>query len=305
MLEEVLAGLDQRQKRLPSKFFYDERGSELFEKITGLEEYYLTRSEKYILTSNIEEISRYVGPQAMLVELGSGSSKKTKLLLDKLHSLRAYLPVDISEEYLLKVVHNLRNDYPDISIVPVVADYTSPFDLPDLGMGYKKQVVFFPGSTIGNFHPERAQSFLNTLASLTDENAAMLVGVDLKKDSSILEAAYNDSQGITARFNKNILVRLNHELDADFKVDHFNHHAQYNSEQGRVEMHLVSQNKQEATINGTSFYFEEGESIHTENSYKYSLEEFEELVSNWFTVEQVWTDKQGYFSLQFLSKRGL
>lgn len=303
MLEEVISGLSQPQKRLPSKFFYDERGSELFEQITRLDEYYLTRSEKQILASNIKEISDYIGPQAMLVELGSGSSKKTTLLLDKLNALAAYVPVDISKEFLLKVAHNLRNDYPGISIIPVFADYTSSFDLPDLNKDYNKQVIFFPGSTIGNFHPERAQIFLRTIASITDQNTGMLVGVDLKKDNNVLKAAYNDKQGITARFNKNILVRLNHQLSADFEINYFAHHALYNEEEGRIEMHLVSQANQRVTINGSIFCFDEGESIHTENSYKYSLDEFEELVNKWFTVEQVWTDEQDYYSLQFLSKK--
>ena len=303
MLDEVLNGLQKAQKKLPSKFFYDERGSQLFEEITQLEEYYPTRTEKKILKSNIADISKRIGVHAMLIELGSGSSRKTRLLLDHLRSLAAYLPVDISEQYLLKVVNALRRDYPRLSIIPVFADYTSSFQLPSLDGGYNKQVVFFPGSTIGNFSPDFAQSFLQTIAELTDDDAGMLVGVDLVKEKNVLEAAYNDELGITAQFNKNMLVRLNLELGADFDVDCFEHRAFFNEEASRIEMHLVSAQEQQVTIGGQHFTFEEGESIHTENSYKYTQADFVSLISDWFTVEQVWTDDQDYFSLQYLAKK--
>jgi len=302
MLDEVLNGLSQPRKYLPSKYFYDERGSKLFEQITQLEEYYPTRTEMAILRGNLDEISKQIGPDAMLVELGSGSSKKTRLLLDKL-SLKAYIPVDISENYLLKVVNQLRMDYPRISIIPVFADYTSYFNLPDLGKDYRKQVLFFPGSTIGNFDPDRARSFMQTIASLTDQDSGMLIGVDLKKDKTALEAAYNDAKGITAKFNKNILVRLNRELDANFDVDTFEHRAFYNEEKGRVEMHLVSAEDQQVRIDGQNIHMKKGESIHTENSYKYSLEEFKSLISDWYSVQQIWTDEKHYFSLQYLNKK--
>jgi len=303
MLDEVLEGLTQHQKQLPAKFFYDERGSELFEQITYLEAYYPTRTERAIMQDNINEIAELVGPQAMLVELGSGSSSKTRMLLEKLDELAAYIPVDISDEYLLKVVNQLRMEYPKISIIPVFADYTTAFEIPNLGDSYRQQVVFFPGSTIGNFRPQTARSFLQTLADITDEDSDMLIGVDLKKDPQVLEKAYNDEQGITAKFNKNMLARINRELDANFDVDRFKHHAFYNEEQSRIEMHLVSQLDQIVTIAGQDIQFTEGESIHTENSYKYSLDEFKELVSEWYEVEQVWTDEQQYFSIQFLTKK--
>jgi len=303
MLDEVLEGLTQPQKQLPAKFFYDEHGSELFEQITYLEAYYPTRTERAILSNNIDDIAQKIGAQAMLVELGSGSSSKTRLLLEKLDSLAVYVPVDISEEYLLKIVSNLRVEYPKISIIPVFADYTTAFEIPNLGDSYRQQVVFFPGSTIGNFRPDVARSFLQTLADITDEDSDMLIGVDLKKDPQVLEKAYNDEQGITAKFNKNMLVRINRELDANFDVDRFMHHAFYNEEQSRIEMHLVSQLDQIVTIAGQDIQFIEGESIHTENSYKYSLDEFKELVSEWYEVEQVWTDEQQYFSIQFLTKK--
>jgi len=299
----VLEGLRKPQKQLPTKYFYDERGSELFEQITRLDEYYLTETERSILGQNIDAIAKKIGPEAMLVELGSGNSSKTRLLLEKLDALSAYVPVDISEQYLLKVVSNLRMEYSRISIIPVFADYTASFELPDLGGNYNRQVVFFPGSTIGNFRPEDARNFLDTMASLTDDNSDMLIGVDLKKDKQVLEAAYNDEQGITAQFNKNILAHINRELDANFNLEEFKHDAIYNEDQGRIEMHLISQIDQEVRVADETFLFDEGESIHTENSYKYSLDEFEKLVSDWYSVEQVWADDQEYFSLQYLSKK--
>jgi len=303
MLDEVLDGLQKSQKQLPAKYFYDERGSELFEQITYLDEYYPTRTERLILQQNINEIADVVGPGAMLIELGSGSSSKTRFLLEKLPSLAAYVPVDISEEYLLKVVNQLRMEYPKISIIPVFADYTSSFELPNLSGSYQKQIVFFPGSTIGNFRPPMAQSFLDMLASVTDDQSGMLIGVDLKKDQAVLENAYNDEQGLTAQFNKNMLVRLNRELNANFDVDRFDHRAFYNEQKGRIEMHLVSREQQTVTVAGEEIDFEEGESIHTENSYKYSLDEFQELVSDWYSVEKIWTDDKNYFSLQYLTKK--
>lgn len=303
MLEEVLEGLDQHQKRLPSKYFYDEKGSELFDQITYLEEYYLTRTERAILQDNIDEITATIGSNAMIVEPGSGSSKKTRILLEELEEPAAYVPVDISGQFLLRVVNNLRMEYPRISIIPVFQDYTSEFELPDLGGSYDRQVVFFPGSTIGNFRPDTARSFLETIAKSTDPDSSMLVGVDLKKDKKILEAAYNDSRGLTAAFNKNILRRLNRELDADFDLEQFIHRAFYNEEEGRIEMHLVSQREQSVTIGGEQIQFDKGESIHTENSYKYSLEEFEEMVAGSYSVEKVWTDDRDYFSVQYLERK--
>lgn len=302
MLEDILHGLRQPQKQLPSKYFYDERGSELFEQITRLEEYYPTRTEKNILERNIDDIANCIGPETMLVELGSGSSKKTRLLIDRL-SLKAYVPVDISEQYLLKVVSQLRRDYPTISIIPVFADYTSHFELPEVKGDYRKQVIFFPGSTIGNFRPNRARSFLQNIASLVEKDSGMLIGVDLKKDKAILEAAYNDARGVTGEFNKNLLARLNRELDANFDIDLFEHHACYNEEEGRIEMYLVSSTHQKVSVGGEDVHFRKGESIHTENSYKYSLQDFKTLVSNWYSVDKVWTDENNYFSLQYLTRK--
>ncbi len=301
--DEIVSGLKQEQKQLPSKYFYDEHGSRLFERITGLEEYYLSRAEKSILAKYTREITELIGQGAMLIEPGSGSSKKTRLLLDALPSLAAYIPVDISEEYLQKVAKRLKKDYPALVIKPVCADYTTWFELPDIEGAYRKQIVFFPGSTIGNFKPERARAFLQGIAELIDDDGDILIGIDLKKDRKILEAAYNDSEGITAQFNKNILVRLNCELDADFDVDSFRHSAFYNEEEGRIEMHLVSEKEQNVQVAGEFFRFEKGETIHTENSYKYSTAGFKKLVADWFSVEKVWMDDNRLFSLQYLSKK--
>lgn len=303
MQQEVLKGLSKPQKQLPSKYFYDEKGSDLFEQITRLDEYYLTRSEKEILQSNIKEIEECIGTDVMLIELGSGSSYKTRFLLEELSDLSAYIPVDISEEFLLKTVNELRLEYPKISIIPVFADYTSHFELPVSEGAKQKQVVFFPGSTIGNFDPEEARAFLNNVVDITADNSEMLVGLDLKKDPEVLEAAYNDNLGITAQFNKNILTHLNRVLDADFDVEKFRHKAFYNEDAGRIEMHLVSSQKQAVTIDSHRIAIEEDETIHTENSYKYSLDEFEELIADWYSVEKVWTDEKGYFSLQHLIKK--
>lgn len=303
MLKEVLDGLSRVQKMLPSKYFYDERGSELFEQITSLDEYYPTRTEKKILENHINEIAERVGSESVIIELGSGSSQKTRLLLDHLPDLSAYVPVDISEKYLQKVANDLREEYPNLPIVPVCADYTQPFDIPHIDRPFEYYVVFYPGSTIGNFQPHQAQKFLQSIARFLIPGGGMLIGVDLKKDVEVLEKAYNDEAGVTADFNKNMLVRINRELGADFEVENFRHKALYNPEQGRIEMHLVSEANQQVHLNGTTIDFQKGESIHTENSYKYSLEEFRELVSNWFEVEKVWMDDNEFFSIQYLVKK--
>lgn len=303
MLEEVLAGLQKPQKVLSSKFFYDERGSELFEQITRLKEYYLTRTEYNIMQDHIGEITSAIGSGSVIVEPGSGSSKKVRLLLDHLREVSAYIPVEISQEYLADVVNELRREYPNLLIKPVCADYTKPFQLPEVNKPFEYYVVFYPGSTIGNFYPNEAQRFLQMLSEFMVPGGGLLIGVDLKKDSAILEAAYNDSKGVTAGFNKNMLVRLNRELDADFNLEQFDHQAFYNEEKGRIEMHLVSVQNQTVHISGKSIPFKKGETIHTENSYKYSPDDFKMLVSDWFEVEKIWTDDDDLFSLQYLVKK--
>ncbi|MDX1585481.1 MAG: L-histidine N(alpha)-methyltransferase [Balneolaceae bacterium] len=303
MFEEVLEGLRRPQKRIPSKFFYDKRGSELFEEITRLEEYYPTRTETQILKRNMDEIADAIGEQSVIVELGSGNSTKTRLLLNHISDLSAYVPVEISEQFLMETVQSLKKEYPDLTIKPVCADYTKPFQVPPIAKPFEYYVIFYPGSTIGNFRPERAQQFLKTISRLLVPGGGMLIGVDLKKDKEILEAAYNDARGVTAEFNLNMLVRLNRELNADFKIDQFEHLAFYNEEKGRIEMHLKSEQQQDVHINGEVIHFEEGETIHTENSYKYSPAEFRALVSEWFEVDEVWTDEQNLFSMQYLIKK--
>ncbi len=303
MLEEVVEGLQRTQKSLPSKYFYDERGSELFEQITHLDEYYPTRTERKILNDNIDEIAALIGSRSVIVELGSGSSQKTRLLLDNVADISAYVPVEISKEYLQHVVEDLRQEYPGLLINPVCADYTKPFDMPHIDVPFDYYVVFYPGSTIGNFRPEQARKFISAIARFMVPGGGLLIGVDLKKDRQILEDAYNDAKGVTAAFNKNMLKRLNRELDADFQLDQFEHQALYDKNEGRVEMHLVSQIAQQVRLNGEIVQLREGETIHTENSYKYSLQEFEELVNDWFTVERVWMDEEDLFSLQYLVKK--
>lgn len=303
MLEEVLDGLQKPQKALSSKFFYDERGSELFEQITKLNEYYLTRTEHRIMQDHIMEIATVIGPESVIVEPGSGSSKKVRLLLDHLPDVTAYIPVEISQEYLADVVRELRREYPNLLIKPVCADYTKPFQLPEIHKPFEYYVVFYPGSTIGNFNPDEAQQFLQMLSEFMVPGGGLLIGVDLKKDKAILEAAYNDKKGVTADFNKNMLVRFNRELAADFDLEQFAHHAFYNEEKGRIEMHLVSRQDQTVHVDGKSIAFKKGETIHTENSYKYSPDDFKALVSDWFEVEKVWTDDDDLFSLQYLVKK--
>jgi|SRR5699024_5157247 len=302
--EEVLKALDHPQKKLPSKLFYDEYGSQLFEQITQLDEYYLTRTEKKVIHNNIDAIASAIGKNAVLIELGSGSSRKTRLLLDRLTTLVSYMPVDIADRYLQKTAEQLKTDYPDLTVIPVVTDYTRHLELPVTQRDYRRQTIFYPGSTIGNFKPEIARDFIKDVAAATDNGAGMLLGVDLKKDKEVLEAAYNDCQGITARFNKNILTHINRVLDTDFKVDQFRHKAFYNDRKGRIEMHLISTTDQSVDIGRKRIDIRKGESIQTENSYKYTVSEVEQLVAGIFEVQQVWTDAERLFSVYYLSKEG-
>lgn len=297
---EVIEGLSRPQKSIPSKYFYDERGSELFEAISELEEYYPTRTELAIMEEYIAEMAAAVGPRVELIEPGSGSSRKTRLLLDALNDPAAYVPIDISGEFLNLVVEGLRSDYPELAIRPVRADYTRPFEIDDDDLSYRRRVVYYPGSTIGNFEPGKARAFLDLIANLVGPGGGLLIGVDLKKDKEILEAAYNDAGGVTAEFNRNMLKRMNRELGANFEVQNFDHNAFYNEEEGRIEMHLVSREEQHVEIGRIAFLFREGESIHTENSYKYSVDEFRELAADRFDLQEVWTDSEELFSVLYL-----
>jgi dimethylhistidine N-methyltransferase len=300
MLTEVLEGLQKPQKTLPSKYFYDKRGSELFEKICTLDEYYLTRTELEIMQHNIREIASTLGKHVQLIELGSGSSLKTRLLLDHLDDIHSYVPVDISEEFLQNVTQDLQKEYPDLLIEPIAADYTKPFDLSESPEGVKK-LFYFPGSTIGNFTRQKAADFIGLISNLIQEKGGLLIGFDLIKDREKLIAAYDDSKGVTAAFNKNILVRINRELNVDFDPDQFKHRAVFNEKESRIEMHLVSLEEQSVTICREVICFEEGETIHTENSHKYSLRSFREMSAPFFENVQTWMDDEQLFAIQFLS----
>ena len=300
--DDVLRGLALPQKEIPAKYFYDARGSELFEEICGLEEYYPTRTETALLRKVASEIADRVGPNAVLIEYGAGASQKVRILLDRLEATAAFIPIDISGEHLLQAAKGLAADYPRLQIVPVAADYTERFELPvPSGLGSAKKVVFFPGSTIGNFSEPEAKDFLKKSAALLAGGGEMIVGVDLKKDERVLLDAYNDAKGVTARFNLNLLTRINTEIGADFDLAAFEHHAPWNPEAGRIEMHLVSRVRQSVTVAGRQFEFAEGESIHTENSYKFTVGEFQDLArSAGFDPVTVWTDDRDLFSIHYL-----
>ena len=299
---DVVEGLSKKKKELPSKYFYDERGSELFEKICDLEEYYPTDCEVEIMDNNIGEISNLLGSGVQLIELGSGSSMKTRLLLDHVDSIVMYVPVDISKDFLEIVSEKLEDDYPNLNVWPLATDYTETLDIPDCKSA-SKRIIYFPGSTIGNFEKEKAKKFLQFLGSKLSKGDGLLIGVDLKKDREVLELAYNDKKNITAEFNKNILERVNRELGADFNLNNFEHYSYYNSEAGRIEMHLVSREDQQIRVNGSLFSFKKGESIHTENSHKYTIDEFEELTSHFFKRSRTWVDSRGYFSVHYFEKK--
>lgn len=300
--EEVILGLTQDVKTLPCKFFYDEYGSQLFDQICDLPEYYPTRTEMAIMREAAAEMAARLGPDCRLVEYGSGSSLKTRILLDHAPHLASYVPVDISREHLRKSACALASAYPKLEVLPVCADYTQPFTLPWGSCPVRHSAVYFPGSTVGNFHPAQAQAFLTQIAHLCGAGGGLLIGVDLKKSPPILELAYNDAQGVTAAFNLNLLTRINRELGGDFALNQWAHDALYNPLEGRIEMHLVSLENQQARIGATMVHFREGETIHTECSYKYSLEDFDCLAqrSGW-TVQRVWTDSQQLFSVQYLT----
>ena len=300
ILSEVTEGLSLNPKRLPCKLFYDEKGSALFDKICSLVEYYPTRTELKIMEDNIEEMSSLLGEGTLLIELGSGSSIKIRLLLDNIPGLAGYVPVDISSEHLIQSAGDLKKLYPNLDIFPLAADYTKDFELPRIDKFYDHKAVYYPGSTIGNFTPSKAKSFLERIATICGKNGGVIIGVDLKKDKKILEDAYNDKDGITAAFNLNILEHINNELNSEFDLNKFKHLAFFNDKESRIEMHLVSKEKQEVSINDSTISFEKDESILTEYSYKYTLESFAELVSDYFDVRKVWVDKNQLFSIQYL-----
>jgi dimethylhistidine N-methyltransferase len=301
---EVLLGLKKTQKTLPSKLFYDLRGSLLFGQICKLGEYYLTRTETSILQENIREMAELIGPDCLLIEYGSGSSVKTRILLDHLPEMAAYVPVDISKNHLYDTVEDLNRSYPELTIVPLWADFTKTFSLPPVWNGFSKKLAYFPGSTIGNFNPDQAIDFMRNVAALVCPGGGFLIGIDLQKDPEILDLAYNDHKGITAAFNLNMLTHLNRRFHADFVEDHFEHRAFYNQQAGRVEMHLVSKQEQLVTIDGSGYHFYQGESILTEVSYKFTVDGFARMAAQaGFEVRKVWLDPNKYFSIQYLVAR--
>jgi len=300
---DVLAGLTASPKRLPPKYFYDSVGSALFERITELPEYYPTRTEIGILREHAQDIAALVPAGAALIEFGSGSSTKTRILLSAAPSLKAYVPVDISAAFLHDQMAALRREYPAITLLPVAADFSRPFVLPPT-IAKMPRVGFFPGSTIGNFEPHEAAAFLRHAGSILGPGASFIVGVDLVKDAQVLQRAYNDSAGVTAQFNLNLLARINRELGAKFNLACFEHHAFFNRERSRIEMHLASLKRQRVKLLGECIELRAGETIHTENSYKYSIESFGAMArgAGW-TPTAVWTDAESRFSVHALRKQ--
>ncbi len=302
-ISEIVDGLSADQKQISPKYFYDERGSQLFDEITQLPEYYLTNTELGIMRDNIDEIVAMVGKQASLIEFGSGSSLKTRVLLEHLSELAAYVPVDISEEHLHASADEIRSEFPHVDILPVVADFTRRFDLPAPMVMPVRNVVYFPGSTIGNFEHDMAMELLRVMHLEAGKNGALMIGVDLQKDPKVIEDAYNDSAGVTAEFNLNMLQHLNRDYGADFDVSEFTHSASYDEDKGRVIIELVSQTDQVFQVADTTFDIADGEAILTEYSHKYTLDGFAAMANAaGFSVEKVWTDAKQLFSVQFLTR---
>ena len=299
---EVIENLSREQKSLPCKFLYDKQGSTLFDRICELDEYYPTRTEIALLDRHGEEFAELSGPSCHLIEFGSGSSVKVRLLLDRLDEPAAYTAIDISRDHLIDAASALAEEFPEIDVEAVWADYTQPLRLERENGNAGRRLGFFPGSTIGNFAPDEAHAFLERSAETIGPGGPMLIGVDLKKDEDTLVAAYNDREGVTAAFNENLLARINRELEGDFDLSAFSHDAVYNRQHGRIEMHLVSGRDQTARVGDRSFDFRAGETIHTENSYKYSIEQFQGLCREArYEPVKAWTDPDGMFSLHFLN----
>jgi dimethylhistidine N-methyltransferase len=297
-LRDVIAGLRKRPKSLSCKYFYDQPGSELFDRICQLDEYYLTRTELALMEQFAPEMGAQIGPGAMLVEYGSGSSVKTRYLLDNLPDLIAYVPVDISGDHLQQTARELACDYPRIEVLPVCADFTHDFALPHSLRATTHSAVYFPGSTIGNFLPGPATGLLRRITRMCGTGGGLLIGIDLKKDAATIEAAYNDRLGVTAEFNLNMLRRINRELGADFDLDQFFHRARYNDKLGRVEMSLVSRRAQSVTFGGETIEIDPGESICTEYSHKYTVEEFAVIAAAaGLTLRKEWTDNNRQFAV--------
>ena len=298
--DAVIEGLSRRPKAIPCRFLYDQRGSQLFDAICRQPEYYPTRTELRILKDHAGEIARLIGPDAELIELGSGSSLKVRLLLDALQRPAAYVPIDISRQHLAEAARRVAAAHPDVEVHAICADYAADFDLPWLP-GIGRRTAFFPGSTIGNFEPAQAEAFLSAWARRLGSGAGMLIGVDLRKDAAILDAAYDDAAGVTAAFSLNLLARANRELGADFDIDGFRHEARYLADEGRVAIHLRATGAHTVTIEGRSFEFAAGEGLHIEDSWKYTIEGFQALaVRSGYAPVECWTDADALFSVHLL-----
>ena len=305
-LADVIAGLSSNPRTLPCKYFYDERGAALFQKICELPEYYITRTEIDILDRNRAEIASHLGSNIELIGLGTGAGTKTRILIEALDSPAVYVPVDISDKQLCESSALFRKIFPDLEILPVCADYLQPVALPSPSRKAARNIVYFPGSTIGNFEPDEAAEFLRRIANVCHPDGGLLIGADLKKDPHVLEAAYNDSAGVTAQFNLNLLDRVNRELGADFDLDQWRHRAIYNSSAGRIEMYLISEIDQFVHLDEHKFHFRRGEKITTEFSYKYAPEDFAALAAKaGFEFARIWTDDARLFGVfYFTCSRG-
>lgn len=300
-LKDVIEGLGKNPKTLKPKYFYDNRGAQLFTEICTTPEYYPTRTEIKILNQNAEDIASQIGDNTALIEYGSGALEKIKILLNFLKEPVGLIPVDISEDQLFVSAKNLENLYPNLEILPVAADFTKPIPIPEFSQPPKKYVAFFPGSTIGNFEPDLAIQFLQGVTKTIGLDGLLLIGFDLKKDIETLLAAYDDQRGITASFNKNLLSRVNGELGGNFNLNTFEHVARYNENKGRIEMHLKSTTEQTVSINKELFEFLEGETIHTENCYKFTKESFTAMSSKaGLSPVKTWTDDQNLFAVMLL-----
>ncbi len=295
---DVFLGMAHHPKTIPCKYLYDARGSQLFEQICQLEEYYLTRTEGRLLQRHAGEVARFCGPHCTLIELGSGSSAKTRFVLRQLERPGCYIPIDIARDELEAATRDLLCDYPELDVQPICADYRHRFGLPDAAWASPRRLIFFPGSTVGNLEPAEAEGFLAHLGEWTVPDDGLLIGVDLIKPRDLLERAYNDVQGLTAAFNLNLLQRINRELGANFDLERFQHRAPYNERDGRIEMHLVSSVPQSVQVLGREFSVDSGEVLVTEHSYKYSLEAFVQMAGRaGLTVNRIWTDARQWFGV--------
>ena len=300
--EEVIAGLSKSPRELPCKFFYDAHGAQLFRQICELPEYYITRTEIEILRMHGAEMASALGSQIELIGFGTGAGTKTRILLEELRDPAVYVPIDISKEQLERSTARFQKMFPALQILPVAADYLEPFELPLPRKLSSRSVIYFPGSTIGNFEPNMAGEFLSRLAELAGDGGGLLIGVDLQKDRHVIEAAYNDSAGVTAQFNKNLLSRINRELGADFDLAHWQHYAIYNPAEGRVELYLISEVDQSVKIGGSEFQFRAGEKILTEYSYKHTIGGLITLARQaGFHFQQVWTDDARWFGVFYFT----